>query len=308
MAGIVLVAAVLAGRAFWTTPSVALFRLKLALDRHDLGAVMAAVDADALADQALAAMLEEPMDGTDRIRLVLRGDGAWLPAIASARDYLRLRVEQDVQRLVEDPEEMLRVSWTEFRRSLDTLEPTGAIARFMFERDEGTRYAVHLRWSAGRWRIVAVERDGGGLLLAGTPVAAVTPPACECGLLATPALAVPPPVASPERDEHFAPADPLPPAEPVAFSPPKPRRRGPSRAFARQLSSGSWAVQVSSTTDPVEAEIERDWFEERGQSAFVMSADVRGTRWQRVLVGRYATRAEAEASVARLRDLEVGVP
>jgi hypothetical protein len=67
-------------------------------------------------------------------------------------------------------------------------------------------------------------------------------------------------------------------------------------------------VQVSSTTDPVEAEIERDWFEERGQSAFVMSADVRGTRWQRVLVGRYATRAEAEASVARLRDLEVGVP
>jgi cell division protein FtsN len=67
-------------------------------------------------------------------------------------------------------------------------------------------------------------------------------------------------------------------------------------------------VQVSSTTDAIEAELEREWFAERGQSAFVMPAEVGGTRWQRVLVGRYATRAEAEASLSRLRDLDVGVP
>jgi hypothetical protein len=281
-------------------------RLKLALDRHDLGSVMAAVDGDALADQALAALLEEPAPGTDRIRLVLRGDGAWLPAIASARDYLRLRVEQDVQRLVEDPEQMLRVSWTAFRRSLDTLGRSGNIAQVVFARDDGTQYVVHLRWSAGRWRIVAVERDGGGLLLAGAPASACQP--CECGVLSTPALPDTPATSPPERDEHFVPAEPLPPAEPVLFSPPRRRGRGPRRAFARRLLTGGWAVQVSSTTDLAEAELERAWFAERGQSAFVVPAEVRGTVWQRVLVGRYATRAEAEASLVRLRNLEVGVP
>jgi cell division protein FtsN len=127
-------------------------------------------------------------------------------------------------------------------------------------------------------------------------------------VLATPAVADVPSASPPDHDERFAPADPLPPAEPVLFSPPRPRSRGPRRAFARRLSTGGWAVQVSSTTDALEAEMEREWFAGRGQSAFVMPAEVRGTRWQRVMIGRYATRVEAEASLARLRDLDVGVP
>ena len=305
MAGVALVAVLLAGRAVWRSPTVALVRLKLALDRHDLGVALAGVDTDARADQALATLLEEPAPGTDRIRLVLRSDGAWLPAIGSARDYLRLRVEHEVQRLVEDPDQMLRVSWAEFRRSLGTLQRSGNIAQLVFARDEGTEYGVHLRWSGRAWRIVAVEHDGGGLLT-GAPVSAA--PSGGCSAPATPSVSEPPAKSPPDHDERFAPPEPLPPAEPVLFSPPRPRRRGPRRAFARRLSSGAWAVQVSSTTDAADAEIEREWFAEQGQSAFVMPAEVRGTTWQRVMVGRYATRAEAEASLARLRGLDVGVP
>lgn len=301
IAGVVLVVAVLTAVLAWRTPTAALVRLKLALDRHDLTSVTAAIDADALADEALAALLEEPANGTDRIRLVLRGDGAWLPAIASARDYLRLRVERDVERLVEDPEHMLRVSWGELRRALATLRRSGAIAHVLFARDEGTQYVVRLRWGGGRWRIVAVERDGGGLLLAGAPLPAT--PACDCSAAcATPALPVAPPAAPPGYDERFVPA------EPVVFPARRPRHRRPRQAFSRRLNGGHWAVQVSSTTDAAQAELEREWLAQRGQSAFVMTADVRGTTWQRVLVGRYATRAEAEASLTRLRVLEAGVP
>jgi cell division septation protein DedD len=284
VAGLVLVIVALAGRSAWRTPTAALLRLKLALDRHDLGAVMEAVDAEALADQALTALLDEPAGDAERIRLVVRGDGAWLPAISSAREYLRLRIERDVARLVEDPGRLRPVSWTDLRRSIATVRRSGAVAHVVFAGGEGTEYALRLRWSRGRWRIVAVERDGAALLRAGAPIS--TSPVCDCSAPA------PPPAAETEPPDQEA----------------RRRSRSPRRPFARRLSNGSWAVQVSSTTDAIEAELEREWLAGRGEEAFVMPAEIRGTTWQRVLVGGYATRAEAEASLARLRRLDTAVP
>lgn len=308
VAGVVLVSVVLAARSAWRTPTVALVRLKMALDRHDLEAVMDAVDTRALADQALSALLEEPAGDSERVRLVVRGEGAWLPAVSSARDYLRLRVERDLAAFVEDPEHFLPpVSWTALQRSIATLRRSGAVAQGVVELEEGKEYVVRLRWSGGRWRIVAVERDGAGLLRVGAPVAAS--PACDCN----PATVSPSVPATPSgHDERFAPADPLPLAKPVVLSLPpplpRPRHRAARLPFARRMTNGSWTVQVSSTTDAVEAELEREWLAHRGEEAFVMPAAVRGTTWQRVLVGGYPTRAEAEAGLARLRSLDTAVP
>jgi len=72
---------------------------------------------------------------------------------------------------------------------------------------------------------------------------------------------------------------------------------------------GNRAVLIGLVAGVFQVQLEREWLADRGQSAFVMPADVRGTTWQRVLVGRYPTRAEAEASLARLRDLDAaGAP
>jgi hypothetical protein len=61
-------------------------------------------------------------------------------------------------------------------------------------------------------------------------------------------------------------------------------------------------VQIASTVDAVEADLEREWFESIGEPAFVSEAEVRGQIWRRILVGRYPTRTEAAETLTRLAD------
>jgi hypothetical protein len=84
--------------------------------------------------------------------------------------------------------------------------------------------------------------------------------------------------------------------------PPPPRPRGKRSPFVRRLDDGQWTVQIVATVDAVEADLEREWYDSMGEPAFVDEAEVRGTIWQRVQVGRYATRAEAAETLARLAD------
>src|SRR6187455_1410423 len=127
---IVTIAALLGGRAVWRSPTASLVSLKLALDRRDLSGVERVLDYRALTDAALARLVdgrpEEPAD----VRLVLRGENAWVPAVSSARAYLRMRLERSVAQLVEDPAHALDVSWEDLRRAAATLRRTGSVARF----------------------------------------------------------------------------------------------------------------------------------------------------------------------------------
>jgi septal ring-binding cell division protein DamX len=61
-------------------------------------------------------------------------------------------------------------------------------------------------------------------------------------------------------------------------------------------------VQVASTRDALEADVECERLTDRGEVAFVVPADVGGQLWQRVMIGRYATFAEAERTVERLSE------
>jgi hypothetical protein len=300
----------------WRTPSAALVRLKLALDRHDRSAVERALDTGALVDDALARLVDDGAGEPGPIRLALHGEGGWLPAMTSAREYLRIRLGTTLERLVEQPETALRVSWAELQLALATLQRFGAVAFFVFELDTGGEYAVRMRQTRGRWRIVSLERDGVPLLVGplgpGPTAAAAPPPMPAPSAAATEGIAeaaIVPPVEemvpappepaptheAPEAAAHLDEAAALARANPLV----RPRRpRG--RPFARRLDGSTWTVQVAATTDVLEAELAREWFAERGEAAFVSSAEVRGQLWQRVLVGRYATSADAERTVARL--------
>lgn len=289
------VATLLAGLAVWRSPTAALVSLKLALDRRDLSAVAAALDYHALTDAALARLVEgrpeEPVD----IRLVLRGENAWIPAVSSARAYLRVRLEREVERLVEDPEQALDVSWEDLRRALATLHRSGSMARFRVPGRRGEEYVIRMRQGDGHWRIVAVDRDGEPVLLG--PAGPEPQPASADEEPNGPAIETE--VADADVDGTLAPI--------VAELPnvrlqPPPRPRGKRSPFVRRLDDGSWTVQVVATVDAMEADLEREWFDSIGEPAFVDEAEVRGTTWQRVQVGRYATRAEAAETLARLAD------
>lgn len=292
----VVVATLLAGRAVWRSPTAALVSLKLGLDRRDLSAVAAALDYHAITDAALARLVEgrpeEPVD----IRLVLRGENAWIPAVSSARAYLRVRLEREVERLVEDPEQALEVSWEDLRRALATLRRSGSMARFRVPGRRGEEYVVRMRQGSGRWRIVAVDRDGEPALLgparpepqqasAERDDEAPREPTIEVEATDTDVAGTLAPIVAEYPSEHLK----LP-----------PRPRGKRSPFLRRLDDGRWTVQVAATVDAVEADLEREWFDSIGERAFVDAADVRGTTWQRVQVGRYATRAEAAETLARL--------
>src|SRR5262245_22764403 len=96
---VVVVVTLLAGLTAWRSPTAALVSLKLALDRRDLSAVSSALDYHTITDAALARLVEgQPEEPVD-IRLVLRGENAWIPAVSSARAYLRVRLEREVERL-----------------------------------------------------------------------------------------------------------------------------------------------------------------------------------------------------------------
>lgn len=93
----------------------------------------------------------------------------------------------------------------------------------------------------------------------------------------------------PARPEGFQPADPVEeePAPVVAES-----RTGLPRADA-SLAAG-WIVQVRSTPDQAAANALQEALDGAGFPAFVISAEVGGTTYYRVRVGRYRSRADAD--------------
>lgn len=309
MAGVVIV-------VIWAwvlrTPTASLVQLKLALDRHDLAAVERRVDRRALASEALAGLVDES-DGTAQpIRLAIRGDAGWLPAIPSARSWLRLQLDRTIERLVEDPASRFTVSWEQLEDTLDTLERSGATAFFRFADADGATYAVRMRQGWWHWRIVSVERDGLPLLLAPSPqpeqAAAVEhvddPPVT--------AIVTEPPADLP-LEEPVAEAEPAPMPRlapmiaAVAESPPPEPESGTrahwtpgGRPFVRRLDGSSWTVQVGSSTDALAAAVQRDRFASRGETAIVQAVTVRGTQWHRVLVGSFPTKREADQVATRL--------
>jgi len=289
--GVIAGTVVLGAVWLWRSPTVTLLLLKLALDRHDLVGVQGAVDFDALTGAALSGLLEERAGESENVRLALRGKGGWLPSMASARDYLKIRLQRTVERMVEEPSAMLQVSWEDFRRALATVRRDGAVAFLVYrEGEDGPDYAVRLRSTSGRWRIVSVERDGKQALLRSAPAHTATEaevaPATRAGI-----------EDAAFGEERFAMA--VDEAELLANTVPAPRHRA-RQPFARRLEDGSWTVQVASTTDTWEAEAEREWFSKQKEAVFLMPGTVRGTTWQRVMIGRYPTSADAARAVGRL--------
>ena len=59
-------------------------------------------------------------------------------------------------------------------------------------------------------------------------------------------------------------------------------------------------MQVASTTDALEAEAEREWFSKQKEQVFLLPGTVRGTTWQRVMIGRYPSSADAARAAERL--------
>jgi hypothetical protein len=303
---IVTIAALLGGRAVWRSPTASLVSLKLALDRRDLSGVERVLDYRALTDAALARLVdgrpEEPAD----VRLVLRGENAWVPAVSSARAYLRMRLERSVAQLVEDPAHALDVSWEDLRRAAATLRRTGSVARFRVAGRHGEEYVMRMRQYDGRWRIVAVDRDGEPVLLGAgerepLPAAAgaddrdvhAAAPEADIAVAAGPDGGI--------AEAHMAALI----DESSASARETPRPRAPLRKwspFLRRLDDQTWTVQIASTVDAVEADLEREWFESIGEPAFVSEAEVRGQIWRRILVGRYPTRTEAAETLTRLAD------
>ena len=287
--GVIAGAVMVGGLWTWRSPTVTLVRLKLALDRHDLAGVESAVDFDALTGAALSGLLEDRAGESETVRLALRGKGGWLPSMASARDYLKIRLQRAVERMVEEPTAMLRVSWADLRQAITTLRREGAVAFFVYRAgDDGPEYAVRLRSTSGRWRIVSVERQGVQALLRSTPAHAGPETALGTSASAEDVAL---------GDERFTMgADE---AELLAHTVPAPRHRA-QQPFARRLEDGSWTVQVASTTDAMEAEAEREWFSRQKEPAFLLPGTVRGTTWQRVMIGRYPSSADAARAVERL--------
>jgi len=303
---IVGIAALLGGSAVWRSPTAALVSVKLALDRRDLSGVERALDYRALTDAALARLVdgrpEEPAD----VRLVLRGENAWVPAVSSARAYLRIRLERGVEQLVEDPEHTLDASWEDLRRALATLRRSGSVARFRVPGRRGEEYVVRMRQEDSGWRIVAIDRDGEPVLLAPAerePLPAAADDGDENGHgTAADGEVAAAEVRDAEATEAHMAALIDESSELVRVLPPPRPRFGKESPFLRRLEDGTWTVQVASTVDAVEADMQREWFESVGEPAFVREAEVRGRIWRRVLVGRYPTRTGAEETLARLAD------
>ena len=296
------VAALLGGWAAWRSPTAALVSLKLALDRRDLSGVERALDYRALSDSALARLVDGRPEEPANVALVLRGESSWIPAMSSARAYLRIRLERAVESLVEDPEHAVEVTWEDLRRALASLRRSGSVARFRLPGRNGEEYVVRMRQADGRWRIVAIDRDGEPVLLG--PADREPQATARNGNGAAPEpQAVQGDVAEVAAEEvaqaHLGAL--VDEASELARAHRRPRSRsGGQVPFLRKLEDGTWAVQVASTVDEVDADLEREWLDSAGEPAFVEEAEVRGRTWRRVLVGRYPTRAGAEAALARL--------
>lgn len=289
LGAILLGAVLLGGLAAWRTPTVALVRLKLALDGQDLSAVTRLLDRHALLGSALGDLEDGPAADAGRTGVV------------PTRAQLEIRFDRVLERLIEDPEYRLRVSWDDLRTTLQTLRRTGAVAFFLYRADDGAEYVVRMRRRSGSWRIVSVERDGLQALLARprtTDVAAATPtpaPAPEAPTAenAPAAAAETGTIAALVEPEALAPA-PVPSAAAGAL----PRH---PQAFVRRLDAATWTVQAASSKDPAEADQQRAAL---GDEAWVLPVDIQGARWFRVMVGRYARAADAEQMAARLAGRE----
>jgi hypothetical protein len=317
LAAILVGVGLVVGLVVWRSPTVALVRLKMALDGQDLMAVSQAIDRHALVQSALG-------DAADAaLAEAARGPGE------PTHSQLTLRLDRALERLVEDPEYRLRVSWADLRTTLGTLRRTGAVAFFLYRPEDGGEYVVRLRREWTRWRIVSVERDGAQALLArphATDLAATPPPADPTPVTPQPAVEDAPPAVASPPSPPAPPAAEEPPAspaavpatgmvaalvEPDALTPPPVERHPlppvhafpPSpaiRAFARKLEGGTWTVQTWSSQDPAEADRHRLTFTDQGQDAFVESVKLNGVRWYRVLVGRYPTQSEATRAAQKL--------
>lgn len=298
------------------TPTASLVQLKLAIDRHDLAAVERRVDEQALASEALAGLVE---NDAQPVRLAIRGDEGWLPAIQSARSWLRLRIDRAIERLVEDPASGFSVTWEQLEDTLDSLDQSGATASFRFIDADGAAYAVRMRQGWWHWRIVSISQDGQPLLLVPTPQAEQTAAVAEqdapvedvpvSGIVTEPPADVAldehpveePQIAEPAPLPRLAPmvtasATTTPPAAPSARSHWTPG----GRPFVRRLDGTSWTVQVGSSTDALAAAVQRDRIASQGESATVQAVTVRGTQWHRVLVGAFPTKREADQVAVRL--------
>jgi hypothetical protein len=137
------------------------------------------------------------------------------------------------------------------------------------------------------------------------------PPAPKAVAPAAEAAPVPAPSAGPVVPEHEQPQvesgeEPMaraPAADGVQAAPPEsPKSLAHDRPFVRLFDGSRWTVQVAATKDLAVASAERDRLAKRGLDVIMESALVRRESWQRILVGRYATRAEAERTIAGLRE------
>lgn len=75
---------------------------------------------------------------------------------------------------------------------------------------------------------------------------------------------------------------------------------GPTKAVA----SGRWTVQVSATTDPLQAVMLARKLRSKGYDAFTVQGPIGGLMWYRVRVGRYADKAAAQGAERRLKQEE----
>lgn len=108
------------------------------------------------------------------------------------------------------------------------------------------------------------------------------------------------PVEEPETD---------PPAEAGSFQPADPVAEEPAPVVATSQSGlppadaslvTGWVIQVRSTPEEGAANALQESLSNAGFPAFVISAEVDGTTWYRVRVGRYGTRADADVVEAAL--------
>lgn len=82
---------------------------------------------------------------------------------------------------------------------------------------------------------------------------------------------------------------------------PKAESRIPSSLPGTATSVGKFTIQVSSYQSEEDAQKHAEALKGKGFSAFYISADVKGTKWYRVSVGLFATKAEANTYMSEFK-------
>jgi len=83
-------------------------------------------------------------------------------------------------------------------------------------------------------------------------------------------------------------------AAPAPAATPTPQTLASAQPAKREVPANDWSVQVMATTDK---KLASDWLQKlqaKGYQAFVIDADINGKTWQRVRIGAFATRRDAE--------------